>query len=192
MRYCYVIRTLLDLFNGKWRCTSSRPSSTADPPVSAWTVGRRRCKNYATSKRRWLYQSTRRHIPKDSGLSSVKNALSSCLKVKWIPCLRYMARLGVVGGWRRPQGIQFGIVFPVRNCSGGSDGTPSATEVVEMPDPVRQGWPTLGPWLKYLRPSVTRIVSKIQFVCKWRRYSYSPPLPLLVTCIHKCGPQASP
>jgi hypothetical protein len=47
--------------------------------------------------------------------------------------------------------------FPARNCSGVSDGTPSATEVVEMPDPVRQGWPTLGPGVKYLRPSVTRI-----------------------------------
>ena len=46
---------------------------------------------------------------------------------------------------------------PVLNCSGDSDGTPSATEVVEMGDPVGQGWSTLGPRVKYLRPSVTRI-----------------------------------
>jgi len=54
--------------------------------------------------------------------------------------------------------------FPVLNCSGVSDGKPSATEVVEMGDPVGQDWPTLGPRVKYLRSLVTRIVSKIQFV----------------------------
>jgi len=54
--------------------------------------------------------------------------------------------------------------FPFLNCSGVSDGTSLATEVVEIGDPVGQGWPTLGPRVKYLRPSLTRIVSKIQFV----------------------------
>ena len=80
-----------------------------------------------------------------TGLSSVKNALSSCLKVRWIPCLRYMASLVVVGGWRRSLRHTIRNSFPVRNCSGGSDGTPTATYVVEMPATVRQGWPTLGP-----------------------------------------------
>jgi hypothetical protein len=36
--YCYVIRTLLDFFSDMRRCASSRPSSTAEPLVSAWTV----------------------------------------------------------------------------------------------------------------------------------------------------------